>query len=322
MQTIQGQDQNLALLRFAAENNLPVLLVGDTGTGKTSSVEELARASDKPLYRINLNGQTGTDEIIGKYLLKDRETQWTDGALTMAMKSGSWILLDEINAASPEVLFTLHSLLDHDRMIALVEKNNEVVKPHPNFRIFASMNAPSAEYSGVKDMNAAFVSRFPIVLTFNYPNQETEARILQERENKLTTSDAIVLTELASRLRTLRGEGKVMYVCSTRDLLNAALLLCRGYSIVEAVSTAILNKVFDQEEKKLITDTFVAIAKTALPEPESKKSITEIVKENADLREKSEKMEKDYTTKMAMLDEITAKLTVKRKKKTRKRPPF
>ncbi|MFH1878822.1 MAG: HEAT repeat domain-containing protein [Candidatus Omnitrophota bacterium] len=45
----------------------PLLLVGDTGVGKTTLIRYLARLSKNNLYRFNLNGQTDKTEFIGGY---------------------------------------------------------------------------------------------------------------------------------------------------------------------------------------------------------------------------------------------------------------
>ena len=101
----QGYIEKVA---FAVVRNLPVLLIGETGVGKTLAVRYLASQTNNGLRRVNLNGATTVDEFLGKLLINERGTYWVNGVLVDAMLAGDWILLDEINACLPEIAFSLH----------------------------------------------------------------------------------------------------------------------------------------------------------------------------------------------------------------------
>ncbi len=80
--------------KIAADNDMSVLLIGETGTGKTSLVQELAGEAKKKAIRFNLTGETTVDEFVGKYTLKDENTVWEDGILLQAIKKGRWLIVD------------------------------------------------------------------------------------------------------------------------------------------------------------------------------------------------------------------------------------
>ncbi|ANQ06647.1 Uncharacterized protein PCOAH_00007910 [Plasmodium coatneyi] len=66
-----------------------------------------------------------------------------DGILIDCIRNGYWLLLDEINLAQTEILQRLQGLLDlSNKHFDVVEKGNEQIKIHPNFRLFACMNPP------------------------------------------------------------------------------------------------------------------------------------------------------------------------------------
>jgi midasin (ATPase involved in ribosome maturation) len=243
---IIGQEDNKAILLQAINNSTPCLLMGETGTGKTSLIREIADSMDQELIRINLTGQTSTDEFLGKWLIKDQQTVWVDGALTTAMRKGYWIVIDEINVALPEILFCLHSLLDDDKKIMLSEKDGEVVQPDKNFRLFATMN-PTTEYAGTKELNKAFLSRFAVVLWFDYPTAENEIKILSEYTN---VDNAKLMVQLGSKIRELKKAEQIFYTCSTRDLKQWSLLV-DSLGIEKAFQVSILNKA--DVDKTLIT---------------------------------------------------------------------
>ena len=64
----QPTAETLAHLALSVSLNEPCLLEGETSTSKTSSVLFLASLLGHPVVRINLNGQTDTGELVGRYV--------------------------------------------------------------------------------------------------------------------------------------------------------------------------------------------------------------------------------------------------------------
>lgn len=89
-------------------------------------------------------------------LLRSSETRgrfaWVDGPLTTALKDGSWFLLENANLCNPSVLDRLNSLCELGGTLALTERGLvngevEILKPHPRFRIFMTMDPVNGELS-------------------------------------------------------------------------------------------------------------------------------------------------------------------------------
>lgn len=248
-------DGLLSFLALAAKNDLPTLIIGETGTGKTTAVRTLAGKAGKPYRRVNLNGGTTADELIGRILLNKDGTIWADGILTDAVRKGYWIVLDEINAAGADVLFALHSLLDDDKMLVLAENDGEIVRPHSEFRLFATMN-PSGDYAGTREMSKALMSRFPLVLTASYPKQNEEVKIIMER-TELAEDIATGLVKIAAEARGAHRNATLDFPFSTRDLLyTAAVAKHLGGGIKNAriaVQACVLGKC-SREDALVIVD--------------------------------------------------------------------
>jgi midasin len=78
--------------------------------------------------------------------------QWIDGILVDALREGKWLILDNANLCSPSVLDRLNSLLEPSGVLILNERNNadgspRIITPHPQFRIFLTMNPRYGELS-------------------------------------------------------------------------------------------------------------------------------------------------------------------------------
>ena len=104
-------------LTFNNEIPIHVALKGHMGTGKDHDIEQLAAKLKFPYYRIPLSGEVRDVTLLGSVQLYGdgiggTDSKWQDGELTRALRGPSFVNLSELNAAGPEVLFALHSLLD------------------------------------------------------------------------------------------------------------------------------------------------------------------------------------------------------------------
>ena len=248
-------EQDLQLVQACVDKNLPTLLMGETGTGKTTLVKELAVTKSKQFIRINLNGQTTREDLVGKYQLVDGNTVWQDGILLHGVKNGFWILLDEINAALPEVLLVLQALLESNKgtlgSIVLAEKDGEVVPSHTDTRIFATCN-PS-DYIGMKDFNQATLSRF-VVLHIDPLDREEEAKLLTEKHG-IDAKKSQQLSLFSESLRKLKKEQRISLFVSTRDLEQVVLLHLGGIDLYRALNVCVIAKTPNEAEQGMIRDT-------------------------------------------------------------------
>ena len=111
------------------------------------------------------------------------------------------MILDELNLAPSEVLEALNRLLDDNRELYLPEIN-ETIKPHPNFRLFATQN-PAGAYGGRKPLSRAFRNRFVEIHMSDIP--EDEMIIILERRCGCPPSHAKLLVNVMKKLRQRRS---------------------------------------------------------------------------------------------------------------------
>ncbi|OAP57631.1 hypothetical protein AYL99_08369 [Fonsecaea erecta] len=196
----------LNLARAASMRRFPILLQGPTSAGKTSMVEYLAKLSGNKFVRINNHEHTDLQEYLGSYMSDtDGRLVFREGVLVDALRLGHWIVLDELNLAPSDVLEALNRLLDDNREL-LIPESQEIVRPHPNFMLFATQN-PAGLYGGRKRLSRAFRNRFLEIHFDDIPEDELEI-ILRERA-QIAPSFCTKIVAVYKKLSLLRQSSRL-----------------------------------------------------------------------------------------------------------------
>jgi nitric oxide reductase NorQ protein len=236
------QDNEEAVFAAAHRAQIPLILKGPTGCGKTRFVEHMAHKLDLPLITVSCHEDLTAADLVGRYLFKDNETVWQDGPLTLAVRHGGICYLDEIVEARKDTAVIIHSLSDYRRML-YIDKTGEVVQAHPDFMMVLSYN-PGYQ-SIVKDLKQSTKQRFAS-LVFTHPPVPLETRII-ETETGLSEDESRVLAEMGAKIRELRGFGLDEGV-SSRLLVYAGMLMGEGLSPIDACTHAIGQTLTDEPE--------------------------------------------------------------------------
>lgn len=235
------------ILQDIAENRR-VMLIGHTGSGKTSFIEQVAARTRNGVLRANMNGQTTIGDFVGFWTVKGGETVWVDGVLPTAMRDGHWLVIDELDFAEPSILAVLTAVLEPGGRLLLKERGNEIVEPHPSFRLFATANAAGAMsayrhlYQGANLLNEAFLDRWRVYL-FDYLTPEEETEVLLRTLPQLTRPLARTLAAIAADCRAAFVREDLASAFSTRRLLDWAGLMLRTGDPERAAAPSIYAKV-------------------------------------------------------------------------------
>jgi midasin len=219
------------LARIILTRRFPILIEGPTSSGKTSSVEYLAKRTGHRFIRINNHEHTDIQEYIGSYVSDPLTGKlvFKDGLLVRALRNGDWIVLDELNLAPTDVLEALNRLLDDNRELVIPE-TQEIVRPHPHFMLFATQNPPGL-YAGRKVLSRAFRNRFLEVHFEDVPQAELETILCQRCQIAPSYGKKIVSVfhELQKRRQSSRVFESKQSFATLRDLFRWAGRDAIGY---------------------------------------------------------------------------------------------
>ena len=241
----------IGLFQVAAENRIPVMLKGPTGCGKTRFVQHMAHRLNRPLITVACHEDLTASDLVGRYLLKGEETVWIDGPLTLGVKHGAIVYLDEIVEARKDTTVIIHPLSD-DRRLLPIEKKGQVIEAVDDFMLVISYN-PGYQ-SVLKDLKQSTKQRF-MAIEFSYPPREIEARIV-EREAGVDKETAQRLVKLGEKVRNLRSHGLEEGV-STRLLIYAGELMKKGVAPLRACDAAVTRPMTDDPDMQRSIGEFV-----------------------------------------------------------------
>jgi len=232
----------IGLFTIAARRQMPVMLKGPTGCGKTRFVQHMAYRLGRPLITVACHEDLTASDLVGRYLLKGEETVWVDGPLTLGVKHGAIVYLDEIVEARKDTTVIIHPLSD-DRRILPIEKKGQVIQAVDEFMLVISYN-PGYQ-SVLKDLKQSTKQRF-LAMEFTYPPPEIEARVI-EHEARVDKETAQRLVRLGQKVRNLRTHGLEEGV-STRLLIYAGELMGQGVAPARACEAAVTRPITDDPD--------------------------------------------------------------------------
>jgi nitric oxide reductase NorQ protein len=232
----------IRLFTVAAKNRMPVMLKGPTGCGKTRFVRHMAWRLGRPLITVACHEDLTASDLVGRYLLKGDETVWVDGPLTLGVKHGAIVYLDEIVEARKDTTVIIHPLSD-DRRLLPIEKKGQVIEAVDDFMLVISYN-PGYQ-SALKDLKQSTRQRF-LAIEFTYPPPAIEVQVI-EREAGVSREIAQKLVTLGEKVRNLRHHGLEEGV-STRLLIYAAQLIGQGIPPVCACEAAVARPITDDPD--------------------------------------------------------------------------
>jgi len=246
------------LLRQLLSNfwdKLPLMLVGEKGTGKTTLIEQIHARLGMPLISINGGPDVDEDMLFGRPSLKDGNVVDLDGQLSYGFRHGIPVCINELSLIPDGVQSALNAVLEKGDRIVLNHRGldptmspemlasdcGNVIVRHPSFRIYSTDNTGGklsfdGRYSSAGIINSASRSRW-LTLNVGFTPAATERAILESTVNNhwvnlANDSEAIKpllagvrsnlphIQEFCDYVRKGFSEGKVSDNVSLREMQN------------------------------------------------------------------------------------------------------
>lgn len=240
-------------------HNRRVMIQGLHGTGKSSHIEQVAARLNWPCVRINLDSQITRTDLVGRDALVaesgDVVTHFQEGLLPYTLRRPCALVFDEYDAGRPDVLFVIQRVLEQEGKLTLLE-NNQVITPHPHFRLFATANTlgmgdSTGLYHGTQVLNQGQLDRWHIVATLNGLPPEREIEIVQAKVKGVPAEQIKQMVIFANLTRTGFQARDIAQLMSPRTVLSWAENTIIFGDIDRAFILSFYNKVDVNEQPVL-----------------------------------------------------------------------
>ena len=261
----------------------PILLIGDTGWGKTFLAKYIARMSGEGFLSVNCSEQMMMDTLVGIPAPANSPNgvflEWADGVLTQSIREGLVFLMEEFTRTDDGIRSQTYSSTDQTGRSWSIPQASGIADPnvpvHNDFWFIATANPPGGPYMTYA-IDPAMDRRMVAQIRINQPLADEKQLLL----NDITTDTVLLKATYESQARPISREDLVdrlmkfvyevrpepdlttddfllpyetpMARClHTADLRNILKDLLLGFSPVETASTIIARKYGDTESKDI-----------------------------------------------------------------------
>jgi len=193
-------------VKRVVDAGLSVLLTGEAGTGKTTIAKQIAEELDRPFSSLSMTKQTSVNAIIGFISINGT---YIRSQFREAFEHGHIFLLDELDAADPNVLLVLNTIEN-----GYVAFPDGIVNMHPNFRLIATANPMDEHqlYTGRSKLDFSTLDRY---YTIDLPRDP-------ELEIALTSQETVDAVNIARTIIADIGSSKHL---TMRDTIRIHTLI-------------------------------------------------------------------------------------------------
>lgn len=265
----------LELLRdmygFWVSEEVAMLIIGHSGCGKTSFVEQWHAKLNLPLMVVCAHPRMDISDLIGHYVpTENGGMKFHYGPVALAAIHGYSVLVDEYFVLDPGVATGLNTLLQGGMLI--IPETGEVIRPKRGFRMFMATNPADvgAGYTGRNTQDAANLDRcYTIQVPYPTPQEEEPLVAKTLLAGGLEESNAKVYAE---RMVAVANSVRKLY-CGTSNAKNALEITLSTRSLKRWASLFLL---FSNKEDGLLYALDRAVTNRA--SPTTAKAIQDFVK--------------------------------------------
>lgn len=213
-------------------HNRRVLVQGRHGSGKSTHIEQVAARLRWPCIRVNLDSHVSRVDLVGKDAIVLRQgkqiTQFRPGIIPWCLSRPMALVFDEYDAGRSDVMFVIQRLLEEEGKFTLLDRN-EVITPHPAFRLFATANTlgigdESGMYHGTQPINQGQMDRWNIIAGLDYLSPPREYAMLAAKSPEYDSAKGRktlrAMVALANLTREGFRQGDLSTLMSPRTLIS------------------------------------------------------------------------------------------------------
>lgn len=229
------------------------LLVGPTGSGKTSVVQLICEKLNIPCSVYDMGAlHDPIAGLLGVHRLENGASIFDYAKFVSDVQKPGVIILDEFNRAPHSCMNILFPCLDDRRMLPVEIASSQGLRNAPvnaQCTFVATANI-GVEYTGTLTIDKALINRFFLV-EMPYLQVDIETNLLVKRTG-IDRTIAKTIATIGTELRKHHQDGKIGQPISTRETIMISNLIVDGWDVLEALNICILP-LYNQVDRDFVT---------------------------------------------------------------------
>lgn len=218
--------------RDVTGNHINVWIAGPAGSGKTHAAKQMAKAMDR---EFGFHGAAAMAHELTGFV--DAGGAYHETVFVRLFQAGGVCLLDELDGWDNAALLALNAGLANGQLSL---PNGKIVQRHPDFICLGAANTfgqgATASYVGRAKLDAAFLSRFPVKLSWGY----------DEKLERAICGDAQWANVVQSARKAADAAG-LQIIIDPRHSIAGAALLASGMGVDEVKRITFLSGLSDDQ---------------------------------------------------------------------------
>jgi cobaltochelatase CobS len=204
-----------------------IYIQGWSGTGKTELVRNLAAKVGAPLMVINGDAFLQRSHFVGTPWVENGEMRFKKGPLIRAMEHGYWLLINEYDTLSPDVVNLFKPTMEDPAYLPVPElEDDAVIYAVPDFRLLVTANTGGrGDDSGLFSQNThiqsdADMRRFNVRLRVDYmPREDEIAMLMSYFDGRISQKEAETFVDTVGNVRSAFKAGTIGKTFSPAELI-------------------------------------------------------------------------------------------------------
>lgn len=250
VRSVDGAHKKLTdVLRLINAGIQNVYMVGPAGSGKTTLAEQLSKALGREFGFLSLSGGVNETHLLGR-VLPQADGAWTfkRSRFVEVYENGGVFLLDEVDAADPNVLVTINAALANGQLSNPI--SGTVHKRHADTVIICAANTfgtgADAQFVGRNQLDAATLDRFVCAIVEVDYDREVERGIAERTCGDRATEILAFVWTTRERVQSARMRRTV----GTRMVVTACKLAAAGFELAEIKGMALTG--WSEDERRRV----------------------------------------------------------------------
>ena len=256
---------------------MKTMLVGPTGSGKTTAVSHYCAKVGKGMYRINGRQDMESDTLIGRPWVGADGMEYLLGELPKALLAGKLTLIDEPWKIPSGIWMTLQRLMERGGVLQIDDMPSELeaktIVPHANARIVLADNVVGTgdnvdKYGATLIQDGSTLNRIDLVLTVPYLKAADEHELLASKFPRLVPKNSLgdrslrnveMMVSLLNLLRQGYDTSELSSPASLRNIETWAEMACAVDSYEDGFRWSILNRYAEDSERSAVLSHYFTV---------------------------------------------------------------